>query len=187
MSEDTGGTNVRTSRMWILIVAGGLILLFGVVSPYVSAQATQDHETTEGSVLSSEMTTKQVLEDGESVYKSYPVVRYEYEVDGERYENDRIYFDRGTCVPGEDVCGTREYDRSPMTSTEVDDYPEGETVTVHYDPGDPSSSYLVPVSGFPTLGAVLWGAIGSLVFVLGVAGLKGFHVERLFGPLWTRE
>lgn len=184
MTDEQKDVEVRRSRMYIIIAFGILILIGGVVAPYVSAQETQDHKTTEGTVLSSEVESEQVLEDGEQRWKYYPIVEYEYEVDGQRYTNTRIYIDRSTCTPGGDVCGIREYDSKRPAGRLADRYPEGETVTVHYDPAEPETAYLVEVPGFPTVRNVLWGLLGVVLAGIGVAGLRGVPIERAI-PFWN--
>jgi hypothetical protein len=188
MTDDGGReVNTRKSMMTLLIIAGVIAIVAGVVSPYVTAQSAADHESTSGTVISSDVLTTETLEDGETVYKNYPVVEYEYTVDGERYTNDRIYLSRGTCSPGGEICGTREYDRSTSAERFLEDYPEGEDVTVYYDSGNPggsSTTHIVDASTFPTLSNLFWALVGSIALVLGIAGRRGARVERLI-PFWN--
>jgi hypothetical protein len=59
-----------------------------------------------------------------------PVVRYRYEVDGQRYEGSRIqWIDQGY----------RKYTRARRL---LDRYRNGSIVTVHYDPSRPGSAVL---------------------------------------------
>src|SRR4051812_546335 len=60
-----------------------------------------------------------------------PVVRYRYEVDGQRYEGSRIQWTMDQ--------GYRKYTRARHL---LDRYRNGSVVTVHYDPSRPGSAVL---------------------------------------------
>lgn len=60
-----------------------------------------------------------------------PVVRYHYEIDGQRYEGNRIQWDASE--------GHRKYTRARRM---LDRYRSGSRVKVHYDPQRPTSAVL---------------------------------------------
>lgn len=64
----------------------------------------------------------------------HPVIVYEYEVGGQRYRCDRLNAGSGL------LHINRGADRDPQRV--VDRYPVGSTVTVYYDPADPSNGAL---------------------------------------------
>lgn len=88
-----------------------------------------------------------------------PLVRYEFTVDGKRYETAKISPFDGTIS------------RRPWASALVDQYPKNKHVTLRYDPDDPSRSYLrswirattaiMPVVGVAFLAFATWFAIGA--------------------------
>ena len=67
-----------------------------------------------------------------------PVVRYRYEIGGERYESSRIQW----AAPA----GFRKYTRARKI---LDDYRSGSVVKVHYDPQRPGMAVLRP--GHPAI------------------------------------
>jgi len=83
-----------------------------------------------------------------SATESIPLVRYAYEVNGERHESQRVDFK------------TRAGGRAAALE-ELGDLAPGATVTVHYDPNDPSLAVLRPGNG-------PWDWIPPLVGMLGI-------------------
>lgn len=92
-----------------------------------------------------------------------PLIKYEYTVDGETYENDKIW-------PG----GPGAKQMGPRASHDfLSEYPEGEQTTVYYDPENPSDAYIRRSSNTRWFALVLLvglGLVGYLVLLLlGVA------------------
>ena len=77
----------------------------------------------EGVVIESTVAAKR---EGRQLYR--PVVRYRYEVGGERYEGSRIQWAASA--------GYRKYTRARRI---LDSYRSGHTIKVHYDPSAPAS------------------------------------------------
>jgi hypothetical protein len=65
-------------------------------------------------------------------YSTYPVVVYQYEVRGQRYQSQRI-------KAGEQFLNVRISGQAEAT---VQKYPIGSTVTVYYNPSNPAESVL---------------------------------------------
>jgi hypothetical protein len=91
-------------------------------------QSTQTWLSTTGTVL---MSSVQWKHTGNSS-STYPVVVYQYEVNGQRYQSQRI-------KAGEQFLNVRVMGQADAT---VNRYPIGATVTVYYDPKNPAESVL---------------------------------------------
>jgi hypothetical protein len=92
--------------------------------------------------------------DGPTSFR--PVVEYKYEVDGVKYQGDRLDFD-----DGEDYA-------SSAAEKIVARYEKGAPVTVYYDPSDPQKSALLQKQvggGCGALGCVLSLALASAVLI----------------------
>ena len=92
-------------------------------------QSTQTWHNTTGTVLMSSVQWKRT---GNSGSTTYPVVVYQYEVNGQRYQSQRI-------KAGEQFLNVRIAGQAEAT---VKRYPIGATVTVYYDPKNPAESAL---------------------------------------------
>ncbi len=91
-------------------------------------QSTQTWQSTTGTVL---MSSVQSSYSSRS-HSTYPVVVYQYEVNGQRYQSQRI-------KAGEQFINVRVIGQAETT---VNRYPIGATVTVYYDPKNPAESVL---------------------------------------------
>lgn len=112
-----------------------------------------------GKVVSSSVESSEHLTRGRRrrFYKARVV--YEYPVDGASYTSERIYFGHARSTEGAD-----EHEL-------VKRYPAGRSVTVLYDPDDPSSSILERrLSWLLVLGML---ALGALVAAGGIASMLG--------------
>ena len=106
--------------------AVGLILVVHVWPRFREGMERRHWRTTEGKVVDSQVTTTPDL---------LPVVVYEYEVAGRRYQDtSRLQ------APG---FGTRRA-RYEVAIKSIVPYPPGASVAVWYDPDDPAHSTLVP-------------------------------------------
>jgi hypothetical protein len=102
-----------------LILAGRLTILPG--------SGSEDWPAVDGVIID---TT--IAADRDTGHQRFrPVVRYRYEVDGQRYEGSRIRW----VVDG----GFRKYTRARRL---LDRYRTGAAIKVHYDPGCPSTAVL---------------------------------------------
>jgi hypothetical protein len=91
-------------------------------------QSTQTWHSTTGTIL---MSSVQSSYSGRS-HSTYPVVVYQYEVNGQRYQSQRI-------KAGEQFLNVRVIGQAEAT---VNRYPIGATATVYYNPANPSESVL---------------------------------------------
>lgn len=91
-------------------------------------QSTQAWQSTTGTVLMSS------VQSGYSGghHSTYPVVVYQYEVSGQRYQSQRI-------KAGEQFINVRIAGQAEAT---VQKYPIGLTVTVYYNPSNPAEAVL---------------------------------------------
>jgi len=147
-----------------VLAAFGTIILAGTISSHFRADATWKWPTVKGKVTVSEMVTRQESREYQqcgrtrkyrklvTVYEAE--VRYAYSVHGKEYEGDRITFFEGTT------------DHSDLAQEDLDRYPAGAEVTVHYKPDDPAESVLEPGAG-----PVLIAGIVMALILLGLAAV----------------
>ncbi len=99
------------------LAAGGLQLL-----PFFDRKATLEAaETTEGTITSAEYNRNQYA------------ISYEYTVDGQTYETDRVFPEP---YSPDGIAGQNAREQLPV-------YEDQQTVTVNYDPANPSYAWLV--------------------------------------------
>jgi hypothetical protein len=91
-------------------------------------QSTQTWQSTTGTVLMSSVQSSY----SSGSHSTYPVVVYQYEVSGQRYQSQRI-------KAGEQFLNVRVSGQAEAT---VRKYPIGATVTVYYNPSNPTESVL---------------------------------------------
>ena len=89
-----------------------------------------------------------------------PVVRYRYEVAGQRYEGSRIQWAAHQ--------GFRKYTRARRM---LDRYRAGSAIKVHYDPSRPGLAVLQPGTAIPVLRPVYVVASTAAVFTLFTLGI----------------
>jgi hypothetical protein len=135
-------------------IAGGLILMGR------SLQNASDSEAwpkVEGLMLESAVAA--VRDGGRQRYR--PVVRYRYEVGGERYEGNLIQWSA--------VVEFRKYSRARAM---LDKYRSGSPVAVHYDPERPAIAVLQPdsTSGVRPIAVIAPTAALYAMFVIGALG-----------------
>jgi hypothetical protein len=144
----------------IFVVVGGILLALGV-NNYRDGEATKSWESTSARVLSADVRedvdTKRDSNGRSRTRTTYkPVIRYEYMVDGNSYQGNRIRF--GDYQGGED----RAYDA-------INRYPAGSNVPVYYDPANPGDAVLE--QGADQTGVYLFGGIGGGFVIIGLAAL----------------
>lgn len=120
-------------KVLAVVVAGGLILMALIHSRGYEAERTGKWPTTTGTVTES---YSRLFEDYDvqagSSHWFEPVVSYEYTVAGTRYSSSGVY--------QKEVMYFLESDLDRLLSR----FRVGATVDVHYSPGDPSQSVLIP-------------------------------------------
>lgn len=168
--------NRRGGAILGLLVLGVVFTVIGGVMAFVGYDTYRDGKKTEGwtetsgRVLSSTIDerTRTTRRNGRSETDTTytPVVRYEYTVDGIRYEGDAVRAD--------DHGGS--YDRA---SEIVDRYPEASETTVYYDPDSPEDAVLI--QGSESTQVYLFGGLGGLfgTIGLGALGFLGVMARRL--------
>lgn len=161
--------------MWVVLGVGLTLTLMGGVFAAVAADSYRDGEETKswpsttGEVLSADVEENERRERDDNgstrTRRTYtPMVTYAYEVDGTAYTGHRIRAD--------DMGGDRD-----RAFDVVNDYPVGSIATVYYDPDDPGSAVLR--QGADPVAVYLFGGIGGLFLLIGLAGLGVGAVARL--------
>lgn len=107
------------------VVIGLAMMGAGGYMWYEQGQRIDSYESTEGTVLSSGIDSRP---DG----ADYIDVTYEYTVDGETYRGSNV-------EPGSGQVSTSRSRAEEF----AENHPEGEPITVYYDPEDPSNAYLI--------------------------------------------
>jgi len=146
----------------VIIVAGAAAAGFGGYMWMEQGERIDSYETTEATVLSSEVEVEMRSDpDSSGQERTYtPEITYEYTVDGETYESSNIM-----PGPGQSSMGESRADSL------VADHPEGETATAYYDPENPSNAFLVK---------------NQQLLFLGIAGFGGLFVLAGVGALGKR-
>jgi hypothetical protein len=136
-------------------LASGLIL----VARYSLRRASETERwpKAEGVVLESAVAA--IRDGGRQLYR--PVVRYRYEVDGERYEGSRIKWSA--------ILDFRKYSRARAM---LDKYRSGHRIAVHYDPKRPGVAVLQPgpIDGVRAIYVIAPTAAAYAMFVIGTIG-----------------
>ncbi len=136
-NEDEGdGTITINSGTWGGLAVGWGFTLFWcsisfIVTIMIGGQlladlGTGDWPETEGIITSSEVYTSESSEGGTNYCLD---ISYKYTVDNVNYTGYRVSYS------SEDSCDS-------WSQNADDDYPEGKTISVYYDPSDPSESVL---------------------------------------------
>lgn len=143
----------------VIIVAGAAFAGFGGFIWMEQGEQIDSYESTEATVLSSEVDVDVRNDPDSSADKrTYTAeVTYEYSVDGETYESSNVF-----PGPGESSSGQNQAENI------VDDHPEGETVTAYHDPENPSDSFLIKDRQIMFLGMAGFGGLFVLFGILGV-------------------
>ncbi len=110
--------------------------------------------TTPGKVTDSRVASHTSFRNGRQTTQIAAVVKYEYQLMGQSYESDTLGF-------GNPAGGRKK------ANAKVAEYPVGSTVTVHYDPADPSKGVLETKA----YGFVTYLLIAAFLIVVGVVGL----------------
>jgi hypothetical protein len=143
-------------------------LLFVIIGGFEYRQGlkTNDWPAAAGRIVESKIVEKKV--DGSSGRRrsrisdrDYTVdVRYSYEVEGQKFEGDRLRY------------GNESHDSRASAMEEQSLFAPGKEVQVYYDPKTPSQSVLIKGIGLSWLGMVL----GLMALVIGLVVM--FHMAR---------
>lgn len=154
---------LRSSAGIIVAAVLGLIALFillRAVRGWMAASTSRAWPTVSGRVLNSSLI--RTARRGTSGGGSYvPMIVYEYQVDGKVYRSNRYSFGSqiGTGFSG-------------IASRVVDQYPEGATIDVYYNPDNPSEAVLKRSSG---------GSWGNLLMAVVLAAAAVIVLVRFGG------
>ncbi len=152
MGLKKGGRPILLPLIAIPFFAGELVMIILGVRMVTLSKASLDWPTVSGTVLSSQVDEDYDSEDG---YTYYPRVTYQYNVDGQVYESDRVFFGADN-TPEEDAYAI------------VAQFPAGSMVTVYYNPDKPKQSVLMPgdeyAPGFLIIFGVISLAISAVIF-----------------------
>ena len=154
-----------------MIILGGLIALCGVgMVLYGLRQRQRQHASAswpsvQGRVLSAEI-KQQVTKSGNQVrtretwYR--PIVRYEYEVDGVRYESSRVAFG--------DVRRKREDDVRQLLNQSM----RAGSLRVFYNPQEPEDAVLLNTEKSGVVATML---VGAALTIAGIATGVAFAIQ----------
>jgi hypothetical protein len=145
---------------FLFFVACGLVASVAVISNLAETRAASRWPTAPGTVLSSRAESRRILaQSGGSQTTTVwsPLVEYSYRVGERAYHGSRVAF-------GPEVAGGRD-----LAEQTVQRYPEGATVSVHYDPSNPSHATLETTIGFRRV---------ALLFPIGFFALALFFSGR---------
>ena len=135
------------------------------------ASGARNWNTTDGRILSSYVERRRRVSGTGSTSSLYPVIAYEYHVDGQRYQGHRINF-------GSEVGSSF----ASMTQGVVDKYPPGSAVSVHYNPEIPTQAVLEKTAGVSTKIFLLVAVfiVALLVCTLGATfGMMSFFTDKM--------
>ncbi len=113
----------------LVFVAAGVALLVWGLREHARARQSRYWPTVPGVVERAWITTSAHGEDASTIYTAH--VRYTYRVDGTAYASTRVRFG-----------GEVTFDRRQQAQDFLAAYPEGGSVTVHYNPADPRDAVL---------------------------------------------
>ena len=134
----------------IIFIGIGIVIALFSYSAYKTSVESNSWPTIDGVIITSQI-EQQTSTSGEgankkTTVKSVPKIAYQYQVGGQLYKNTKISF----------------LSSSGNASRIVDQYPEGKTVRVYYNPDKPKQAVLVP--GGPGLNVVPY--FFAVVFIL---------------------
>jgi hypothetical protein len=124
---------------FLFFAACGLVASVSVISSLAETRAASRWPTVQGTVLSSRAESRRILtQTGGSQTTTVwsPLVEYSYRVGERSYHGSRVAF-------GPEVAGGRD-----LAEQTVQRYPAGATVSVHYDPSNPSHATLETAMAF---------------------------------------
>ncbi|WP_241175232.1 DUF3592 domain-containing protein [Natronolimnobius sp. AArcel1] len=129
----------------LMIVAGLAVLWYGYADYQTQDDRLENAIEVDATILETDIDRRSSSNSGTSYY---PDVEFEYEYEGETYISSNI-----------DAASSRAGDSSRSAAQSVlDEYPEGEEVTVYLDPSEPDEAFLENDRSYAPLLFVLAGA-----------------------------
>jgi len=119
------------------------------------ANLSRNWPETTGKIIASGIDPRRSHTSGGYSTSYYPVVQYQYQVEGRTYLSNRITFG-----------GEIGYGWTNMAQKQVDNYPPGANVAVFYDPNDPATAVLERTAG--TSSKIYWVIAIIILVILGV-------------------
>lgn len=120
----------------LLFLLLGLLTIIGAIVLHVEGVISESWPTTSGQIKETTISESRKTERQNSSPRTRtiytPQVRYEYTVEGQAYQSDRIALELTT------------YRTAGEAATVTDRYPAGAPVTVRYDPSRPERSVVEP-------------------------------------------
>jgi hypothetical protein len=133
-----------------------LVFIFLALRAGRQAGVSKNWPATTGKIIASGIEPRRShSSNGGTGTSYYPVVQYQYMIDGRSYMGNRITF-------GNQV----GYGWTNMAQKQVDLYPAGANVAVFYDPSDPGMAVLERTSGTST--KIYWGIALLMLVILAV-------------------
>lgn len=142
------------------LAAGIFSLLLGVVGLWTGLKQLRNRamldlwQTTPGRVIERGTYQPNVPASGPPAFRHAPLVRYSYQVNGKEFINNSIQPKRIQLPPHNTIAWARK---------KAESFPP--EVVVHYNPEDPSESYLIQTSKWVLLTVV---AVSLFVILVGV-------------------
>lgn len=144
---------------YIIVLVLGVIVLLFVGRSILLGRRSRSWPTVVGTILGSSLQVNQSTDDNGSTTTTYGVaLRFKYSVSGQEYQGARRTFT--------DVSTSSRRRAEQILAR----YPQGGSVTVYYDPDNPSSCALEPGVG-GTIYVFL--ALAVILFMVGLAGVVG--------------
>lgn len=132
----------------LLLALAGVIVVTGLGDADESEERIENAVEVEATVVETDVERER--RNGETRYE--PVVRFEYDFEGETYESDLLY-------PTSDG---RLRDERGGAYAVVSDYDEGETTTAYVDPSHPDEAFLNDARSSPPFVVYIAGAATAL-------------------------
>ena len=156
---------MRTFFATLILLIGGQIFFWGGISSSYKGVKARSWPTVEGEIRTAKMMQTRRRKGGTSYH---PALRYVYELDGRRYNGERIRF-------GDPGGGSMDKAMKSLVR-----YAPETKVTVHYHPKDPETAVLETGT---TSGNMLRITIGAVLSAIG--GWIGFSAYRRLttGPI----
>jgi hypothetical protein len=176
MMNNMGGLTILLTIIPVAIV---VLILVGVMRRSSSqVNASKNWDSAIGKVLMSQIEMRRVTGSHGAHNSPYPVVVYEYEVMGRRFQGTRISF--GTEVGGSIA--------APRT---LQKYPVGSTVTVFYNPQNPAEAVLEQSSRSNSIlkfvvFVIIAMVLCSSLFSFGMMRFAGNFVNDIMSQMPTR-
>jgi hypothetical protein len=141
-----------TGLVAIPFVIVALVFVYLAVRASRRASASRSWPATTGKILAAGIEPRRSHSSHGSSTSYYPVVQYEYTVNGQRFLGNRITF-------GGDV----GYGWTGMAQRQIANYVPNSDVAVFYDPTEPGNAVLERTAG--TSGKIYW-LVAILIFVI---------------------